>query len=88
MPGNNGEERTRQDIIAHAESANISRVLTSVQLALCKVTPDVSNMTFHVKQEYVNRPAARASCDGVASFAMRPVWAHEACYVQGERHPL
>jgi hypothetical protein len=31
MPANIGEERTRQDIIDHAEAAYISRVLVFVQ---------------------------------------------------------
>jgi hypothetical protein len=31
LPSNNGEERTRQDIIDHAETAYISRVLVSAQ---------------------------------------------------------
>ena len=29
----------------------------------------------------MNRPAVKASCDGVGSFAMWPEWADEACYV-------
>jgi hypothetical protein len=39
-------------IIDHAETAYISRVLVSAQLAPCKVRPDVGDMAFHVKQEY------------------------------------
>jgi hypothetical protein len=52
MLANNGGERTRQDIIDRAETAYISRVFVSAQLAPCKVRPDVGDMAFHVKQEY------------------------------------
>jgi hypothetical protein len=49
MPANNGEERTGKDIVDHAETAYISRVLLSAQLAPCKIRPDVGDMAFHVK---------------------------------------